>query len=163
AVAHYGFSREEFLAMTLKDIRPAEDVPAMIEYFHQLVQNPGPTRLGLAGVWRHLKRNGTVIDVEIKWSPISFRGRAASLTMANAVTERKRLEHRDGALSKLGQRLSPATPPAEAAQIIRAVTDDLFAWDGFILDLYSDEECRLRPILTVDTELDGTQVERDCN
>src|SRR6266404_5040240 len=139
AVQHYGYSREEFLGMSLKDIRPPEDVPAMIEYFHKLLDTSS-TRLGLAGVWRHRKKDSSLIDVEIKWSPISFKGRAASLTMANDITERKRLEHRDASLSKLGQSLSSAISPASAAEIIRTIADDLFPWDAFTLDLYAEDE-----------------------
>src|SRR5437762_2264084 len=79
--------------------------------------------------------------------------------MANDVTERKRIEHRDAALSKLGQSLSSATSPAEAAQIIRAVADELFYWDAFTLDLYSIEQQRVYPILNVDTNLEGLRFE----
>jgi len=99
----------------------------MIEYFPKLVGTE-TTRLGLAGIWRHRKKDGSLIDVEIKWSPISFRGRPASLTMANDITERRRIEHRDAALSKLGQSLSSATSPEGAAEIIRSIADDLFRW-----------------------------------
>ena len=137
ALEHYGYSREEFLGMTLKDIRPPEEVPAMIEYLHNLLTAERPAQPGLTGAWRHRKKDGTPIDVEIKWSPISFKGRLASLSMVNDITERKRIEHRDAALSKLGQSLSSATSPAEAARIIRAVADDLFRWDVFTLDLYA--------------------------
>jgi PAS domain S-box-containing protein len=157
AVQHYGYSREEFLKMTVADIRPAEEVPAMLEYLHELVTADTSTRLGLAGVWRHKKKDGTLIDVEIKWSPISFTGRSASLTMANDVTERKRSEHRDAALSKLGQNLSSATSPSLAAQIIQGVADDLFQWDAFTLDLYSAESGTVRPILNVDTDRAGAR------
>jgi PAS domain S-box-containing protein len=109
------------------------------------------------GAWRHRKKDGTLIDVEIKWSPISFKGRLASLSMANDITERKRIEHREAALSKLGQSLSSATSPAEAARIIRAVAEDLFRWDVFTLDLYSAELGRILPILNVDTDRSGQQ------
>ena len=109
----------------------------------------------MLGVWRHRKKDGTLIDAEIKWSPISFQGRLASLSMVTDVTERKRIEHRDAALSKLGQSLSSATSPAEAAQIIKAVTDDLFHWDVFTLDLYSAELGKLLPVLNVDTDRSG--------
>jgi PAS domain S-box-containing protein len=157
AVQHYGYSREEFLGMTVKDIRPQEDVPAMIEYVHQLMVQSPPSKLGLAGVWRHRRKDGTLIDVEIKWSSICFRGRPASLTMANDVTERKNIEHRDAALSKLGQSLSSATSAAEAATIIRAIADDLFHWDVFTLDLYSGQHDQVFPILNVDTNSAGTR------
>jgi two-component system, cell cycle sensor histidine kinase and response regulator CckA len=92
ALEHYGYTREEFLAMTLADIRAPKEVPAMIEYLHQLLAAPKPPRPGWAGVWRHRKKDGMLIDVEIRWSPISFRGRPASLAMANDITERKRAE-----------------------------------------------------------------------
>ena len=88
-----------------------------------------------------------------------FRGRAASLTMANDVTERKRIEHRDAALAKLGQSLSSATSPEQAATIIRAVADDLFHWDTFTLDLYLAEQDQVCPILNVDTNRAGERFE----
>jgi PAS domain S-box-containing protein len=155
AVQHYGFSHEEFLSMTLADLRPPEDVPALIEYLHTLVQNPAPPKLGLAGVWKHRRKNGICVEVEIKWSPISFKGQRAFLTLATDVTERKRLEHRDKALSKLGKSLSSATSPKQAAEIIHAITDDLFRSDVFTLDLYSEEEDRVYPVLNQDTDRSG--------
>ncbi len=84
---HYGYSREEFLRMTIEDIRPSEDVPVLLENlaahsreFHR------------AGVWRHRKKDGTTIEVEIASHPILFAGRDAQLILANDVTERKRAE-----------------------------------------------------------------------
>jgi two-component system cell cycle sensor histidine kinase/response regulator CckA len=92
ALRLYGYSRQEFSSMTVKDIRSPEEEPALVEYLHRLVSGGPPSRSGLAGIWRHRKKDGTQIDVEIKWSPVSFRGRAASLTMANDITERLRAE-----------------------------------------------------------------------
>ena len=69
AVESYGYTREEFLAMKLTDIRPPGDVPAMIEYLHELVATERPGRPDLVGVWPHRKKNGAVIDVEIRWTP----------------------------------------------------------------------------------------------
>src|SRR6266436_5405388 len=53
AVQHYGYSREEFLRMTLKDIGSSEDGPAMVEYAHTLLNTQVTAKMGLAGVWRH--------------------------------------------------------------------------------------------------------------
>lgn len=155
ALRHYGYSRNEFLAMNIAELRPADEVPAMIEYLHKLVATGQIATSGLAGVWRHRRKDGSLIDVEIKWNPVSFKGRAACLAMANDVTERKRLEHRDAALSKLGQSLSSATTPAEAAEIIRGIASDLFSWDAFTLDLYSEERDLVFPILNLDTDRTG--------
>ncbi len=162
AVQAYGYTREEFLAMTLRDIQPAEEVPALLEYVHKLIAEHVTAALGLAGVWKHHRKDGTLIDVEIKWSAISFKGRDASLVMATDITERKRTEHRDASLSQLGQNLSAATSPASAAQIIRAVADDLFLWDAFTLDLYDDASDLVQPILNVETNTDGERFTIDC-
>lgn len=85
AIQHYGYTREEFLSMTIKDIRPPEDVPRLLE-------NVANVRDGLdrAGEWRHLKKDGTQIDVEITSHTVEFAGRKAELVLANDITERKR-------------------------------------------------------------------------
>jgi PAS domain S-box-containing protein len=155
ALRNYGYSREEFLAMNIAELRSPEDVPAMIEYLHKLIAAGRMATTGLAGVWQHRKKDGTFIDVEIKWNPVSFKGRAACLAMANDVTERKRLEHRDTAISKLGQSLGSATTPVEAAEIIRGIASDLFRWDAFTLDLFSEERDLVFPTLNVDTDREG--------
>ncbi|HSS18733.1 MAG TPA: ATP-binding protein [Pyrinomonadaceae bacterium] len=87
AIEHYGYSKKEFLAMSIKDIRPADDLPALlIELTRQ------PQGLDRSGVWRHVKRNGEIIDVEITTHSIEFEGRPAELVLANDVTERQRTE-----------------------------------------------------------------------
>jgi PAS domain S-box-containing protein len=163
AVQHYGHSREEFLHMSLKEILPLEDVPALVDFLQELQATGKPPRLGLAGVWRHRKKDGSLLDVEIKWSPVSFRNRPAYLTMANDVTERRRIEHRDASLTKLGQSLSSATSPAEAATIIRCVADDLFLWDAFTLDLFVEEEDLIYPILNVEADSNGRRFDIEVN
>jgi PAS domain S-box-containing protein len=82
AVQHYGYSREEFLSMTIAAIRPSEDVP-------RLLAGIEPDREGRrsAGVWRHCKKDGSIIDVEIVAHPVPFAGRRAGLILAIDVTE----------------------------------------------------------------------------
>lgn len=87
AIEQYGYAREEFLGMTLKDIRPAEDIPALLED----VSRPN-RELHRDGPWRHRKRDGTIISVEITSHPIEFEGRKAALVLASDITERQRLE-----------------------------------------------------------------------
>ncbi len=87
AIARYGYSREEFLGMTLRDIRPAEDVPAMLE--HTRVSTPTPHT---DGPWRHRRKDGSILIVEVASHPIQFGDTAASLVMVADITERKRLE-----------------------------------------------------------------------
>jgi two-component system, cell cycle sensor histidine kinase and response regulator CckA len=87
AIEKYGYSREEFLAMTIKDIRPAEDVVKLLE-----VTAEPATGYHDAGSWRHRKKDGTIISVEITGHPFEFDGHNACLVLANDITERKRLE-----------------------------------------------------------------------
>ncbi len=87
AIRHYGYSREEFLAMTIKDIRPAEDIPALLADVANLPQGPRQAHL-----WRHQKKDGTIIVVEIRSHSIPFADRPARLVLATDITERQRAE-----------------------------------------------------------------------
>ena len=88
AIEQYGYSREEFLSMTIKDIRPPEDVPLLM----RRVRNP--TRpMGYQGVWRHRKKDGTLIEVEISVHDIHLEGRLCMLVAATDVTLRRLAEH----------------------------------------------------------------------
>lgn len=86
-VRHYGYSQEEFLNMTIKDIRPIEDVPALLDKLSK-----ASVELSDSRTWRHQKKDGTVIEVEITSSPLTFAGRRAGLVLANDITERKSAE-----------------------------------------------------------------------
>ncbi|MBD2041279.1 PAS domain-containing sensor histidine kinase [Microcoleus sp. FACHB-672] len=87
ATQHYGYSEDEFLAMTIRDIRPPEDIPALIEDLSKL-----STGLRAAGRWRHCKKDGTIIEVEITAHTLRFAGRRTQLVLANDVTEPQRAE-----------------------------------------------------------------------
>ncbi|MEK7317351.1 MAG: ATP-binding protein, partial [Candidatus Eisenbacteria bacterium] len=95
AVSHYGYSREEFLGMTIEKIRSPEDIPAMRKSVRDV---PGTIRK--AGTWKHLRKNGGIIDVEITTHDLEFGGRQARLVLATDVTERKRAEAERDTLEK---------------------------------------------------------------
>lgn len=88
AVRHYGYTRDEFAAMTIKDIRPLQ-VPA-------LMAKLSCTSTGLVhdGTWKHRKKDGTEIYAEMITRDIIFSDRPARLVLANDVTERMRAEER---------------------------------------------------------------------
>lgn len=92
AVRHYGFSRKEFLEMTLAHIRPAEDVPALRETQRAVLQGMLTLEEGGWGIQRHRKKDGTVIEVEFTENPISLQGRRAVLVALHDITERRRAE-----------------------------------------------------------------------
>jgi two-component system, cell cycle sensor histidine kinase and response regulator CckA len=89
AVRHYGYSREEFLQMRIVDIRPAEEVPALLGNLRR--EGPGSP---IPQTWKHRKKDGTLIDVEISAGRVVFDGRDAALILAHDVSERRRLQQR---------------------------------------------------------------------
>lgn len=91
AVRHYGYSREEFLAMTIKDVQPLGDAPTPPDCIEKCGQKVAPG-VHPIGSCKHRKKDGTIVDVEIMSSPVSFYGRKAILVLANDVTERRRFE-----------------------------------------------------------------------
>lgn len=86
AVEHYGYSKEEFLAMTIKEIRPAEEVPALVSY------SLSKLRDGERSIWHHRKKDGSIIDVEIISRQLPFAERPARLILALDITERRQAE-----------------------------------------------------------------------
>lgn len=83
AVNKYGYSREEFLRMTIENIRPAEDIPALRERLRTMTGDSDPNR-----TWRHSKKDGSIILVEITSRDVLFDGRKARFIMAHDVTAR---------------------------------------------------------------------------
>jgi PAS domain S-box-containing protein len=87
AVAHYGYSREEFLQMTVEDIRPPEDVPGLLSTLSNA--ECGYTS---SESTRHRKKDGTVIYVDTAVYRFMQYGKLVSLVLATDITERRRAE-----------------------------------------------------------------------
>ena len=85
AVEHYGYSREEFMAMTLHDLRPSEDIEAI------LMETAKADSFTLSGPWRHRKKDGSEIQVDVAAHVIDFQGHSGRFVLVQDVTERQRL------------------------------------------------------------------------
>lgn len=89
AIQTYGYSREEFLSMTIEDIRSKEAMPAL------LVKTPtGVGEPMISSPWRHRRKDNSVIYVELTSHPLHFNGSRARLVIANDVSERKLLDEK---------------------------------------------------------------------
>jgi PAS domain S-box-containing protein len=86
AVEQYGYSRDEFLAMKTSDIRSTGETEQLKEY---LRLNHGAEN---AGQWKHRTKDGSTIDVEITYDVIDYGGRRGGLTIAQDITQRKKME-----------------------------------------------------------------------
>jgi PAS domain S-box-containing protein len=85
AIKHYGYSREEFLAMTTLDIHAPEDVPGA-----RALEPSVGTGLARRGEWQHRKKDGTIIDVEMSRQVLNLGGRSARLALVRDITDLKR-------------------------------------------------------------------------
>jgi diguanylate cyclase (GGDEF)-like protein/PAS domain S-box-containing protein len=86
AVGHYGYSRDEFLAMRITDIRPPEEVPALLAAIEE------PLGLTHHGTWKHVLKDGRIIEAQVTSHELVFDGVDAVLLAVQDVTERNRLE-----------------------------------------------------------------------
>ena len=86
AVDRYGYSRDEFLGMTIKDIRPPEDIPKFLEL------SASRPAFDKSGPWTHLLKDGSTVQVLITSHTVSFGDREARFVLAEDLTESERLE-----------------------------------------------------------------------
>jgi PAS domain S-box-containing protein len=151
-----GYQPQDLLGTNAFDLVHPEDRPKMEKELAHSIQNPDSTIVSHCrvrhqnGAWRHLETicRSLLHDPEIAGVVVNSRD----------VTDRRQVEHYNAVLSELGSKLSSATSAQEAAKIIVEVAGDFFGWDACTLNLYSPDEDKIFPVLTVDT-LRGQKLE----
>lgn len=114
AVLLYGYSQEEFRRMTLRDIRPDQDVAALLEDMAAVRSDPAGLHESQR---RHRKQSGEIIDVQVSGHPIVIDGRKARMVTISDITERRRYEkqlrHLNADLAKRASELAGSNAELE--------------------------------------------------
>ena len=90
AIRHYGYSSEEFANMTIRDLRPAQEVSRFDEFVKSA---PSLEHRSEGENWKHRKKDGTTIDVELSTRAVSINGETLAYAVIHDVTERNRIMH----------------------------------------------------------------------
>lgn len=84
---HYGYDRDELIGKSIMVIRPEEERSRLEQHLRRLKKG-----FNKAGVWKHRKKDGTLIDVEITSRSVQWKGKPAAIVLSNDVSERLRAE-----------------------------------------------------------------------
>ncbi len=123
ALNQYGYSREEFIGMDVIKLRPKEDESLFIQKTNKLFRG-----IFYAGIWRHLKKDGTIIYVNIITHDTWYEGQPVRLVLANEVTEQylseEKLKESYSNIKRLTEHLN-AVREQERLHIAREIHDEL--------------------------------------
>jgi PAS domain S-box-containing protein len=160
ALHHYGYSREEFLAMTLKDLRPPVALPASLNQASQITGE-----LTMAGVWKHRKKDGAVIDVELYSQPQIFAARRAEIVLVNDVTEHRRareaMRAKNEELTAMTQQFWQASKLATMGELAASIAHELnnplatvSLRTESLLGQFSDDDPKRRALKIIEQEVE---------
>ncbi|MEJ5962679.1 PAS domain-containing protein [Pedobacter immunditicola] len=139
AIENYGYSREEFLSMTLREIRPAEDVGKFEEMLQERLNESSLYRTTA----RHLKKSGELIYVDISVNTILFGSKKAGLVVAVDVTERLEAE---SATKISNERFNIVTKATSDVIYDWNTVNDSLTWNDGIKSIFGYEEDSLHTV-----------------
>jgi len=91
AVKNYGYDHAEFLSMTIEDLRQLEEIPILEEALVKIEEPSKKNRtetFAFLGIYKHKKKCGDIIEVEIQSNDVQYKGKKARIIIANDITER---------------------------------------------------------------------------
>jgi PAS domain S-box-containing protein len=123
ALLQYGYTKEEFLKLSVFDFRPPEDIEKFMA-----ATNTKFRGIHHSGIWRHIRKNGTIIYVDIITYDINYKGQQIRLVLANDVTEKyiaeEKLKESYDAIRKLTEYLQNVREE-ERLYMAREIHDEL--------------------------------------
>ncbi|MCF8338199.1 MAG: PAS domain S-box protein [Bacteroidales bacterium] len=133
AVHSYGYSKDEFLNMTIKDIRPAEDIDAL-----EGDEKNTTATYNKAGIWRHIIKSGEIIYVEINSHLVDFENKKARLVLVANVSERVQAEKVQQVYYNIAHAVVTSESLDTLYHIIERELSALINTKNFIIALYDE-------------------------
>jgi len=130
ACINYGYSSEDYRTMTLRDIRPVEDIQTMQYWVDVSTKND---RYDLPETFRHKKKSGEIILVKIQTSFVTFKGRKARLASAVDVTEEINLQRN---LIEINERLKIASEIANLGYWSNDLITNKIQWSDELYKIF---------------------------
>jgi PAS domain S-box-containing protein len=138
AIQLYGYSREEFLNMTIKDIRPEEDIELLLNDVKKVVAGAETRR----GQWRHRKKNGELIIVETMAHSFDYLNRKTRMVVAIDITEKIKAEQD---LRESEIKLKEAQAIAHVGNWEIDLAHDIHSWSDELYRIYGLEKTEVKP------------------
>ena len=127
AIDHYGYSYREFLSMTAIEIRPDDEKDRFFNLDRSRKQS------GREGLWKHKKKDGTIIHVEVNTVEITFEGKQCKLVIVNDITEKIKAENE---LKHTTLRLNQAQEIAHIGSWEHDLSTDKLIWSDEMYEIY---------------------------
>jgi PAS domain S-box-containing protein len=133
AIQHYGYSREEFRELTIKDLRPKDEVPKIATALADIDSMGGNIYFG---IFSHQKKSGEKIRMKINGHKVDFQGRKCLLVVGQDVTEEERNAL---AIRESEERLKTASSIAKLGYWRRDLVADTLTWSEEIYNIWEED------------------------
>ena len=140
ALKKYGYAKEEFLTMTLKDIRPLEEVSLLLK---NIKDTEGEFQE--SGIWRHQLKDGTIIFVEIFSHNLNFEQKPSRLVLVNDITERKQAEEEIFTINKELKTINKIITASVSSTNLNEILDIVLTQALQIVGLEGGSICLVEP------------------
>jgi len=126
----YGYTQEEFLSLTIRDIRLTEDIPLMEQLLQESLKENHYSHLR---VIRHKKKNGEVIYVKIKSNALTFEGKPLRLVTSVDVNSETILQNK---LTETNQKLQLASEIANLGYWTNDLVKSKIEWSDEVYNIF---------------------------
>lgn len=130
ACENYGFSREEFLNMTLREIRPNEEIPALEE---AIIESQRSDYFSFPKVFKHKKKDGSIIDVKLKVCFVTFERKRVKLASVTDISTEMKIQER---LVETNSRLQMASEIAGLGYWTNDIINERIHWSDEVYKIF---------------------------